>query len=388
MTTVVTQKEYFMTSPRVIYFGISTQKSAAEVGGWSKVEQMGLKDALTYDTTTQKYHNYTKSEITNLINHLQTADLIVGFNQLQFEYKILSSYTDTNLNALPNFDMLSKIEGALNFRVSRDNLAQNTLGEFKHNKRQSSLGKRIDTTKKLFAHGCKEGHLSYQNDYFGTKAVCDTSNWADTARSMTERKQLFDTVGKLNKPGLSPPSAVSRRPRKPSIQEPTPKPTPSHLVRTGRSVTPKEKLTPKLTLTAPQTQRLSSKIYHLPEYHWSKSPTSSEFIGGNSIHTRIPGKVLEQAVQIYDAAKRQHRHNPAFYAYDEMMEANLLDPAIPFHQFNVAIAGLWLDRNPHKSGYKNGNSRFYFIDGSGTLVSERVRDYIDMRNIREESARG
>ncbi len=377
-----------MTSLRVIYFGISPQKSAAEVGGWSKVEQMGLKEALTYDTTTRKYHNYTKSEITNLINHLQTADLIVGFNQLQFEYKILSSYTDTNFNTLPNFDMLSKIEGMLNFRVSRENLSQNTLGESKYSKGRSSLGKRIDTTKKLFAHGCKEGYLSYRNNRFGTKEVCDTSSWADTARSITERKQLFDTVGKENKLELSPPSAVLRRPHKPSIQEPTPKPTSSHLVGTGRSITSKEKLTPKPTFTAPQTQRLSFKIYRLPEYHWPKSPTSSEFIGENSIHTRIPGKVLEQALQVYDAAKRQHRHNPALYAYDEMIKANLLASVPPFHQFNVAIVGLWLDRNPHKSNYKNGNSRFYYIDRSGTLASERIRDYIDMRNIKEELARG
>ena len=35
-----------MTSPRVIYFGIRPQKSAAEVGGWSKVNQMGLRYAL------------------------------------------------------------------------------------------------------------------------------------------------------------------------------------------------------------------------------------------------------------------------------------------------------------------------------------------------------
>ena len=104
-----------MTSPRVIYFGVSSQKSAAEVGGWSNVDQMGLKDAVTYDTTTHKFDNYTKSEIKNLIDHLQTADLIVGFNQLQFDYKILSPYTDTDLATLPNFDMLSKIERTLNF---------------------------------------------------------------------------------------------------------------------------------------------------------------------------------------------------------------------------------------------------------------------------------
>ena len=357
MTTVVTQKEHFMTSPRVIYFGISTQKSAAEVGGWSKVEQMGLKDALTYDTTTRKYHNYTKSEITNLINHLQTADLIVGFNQLQFEYKILSSYTDTNFNALPNFDILSKIEGTLNFRVSRDNLFQNTLGESKHSKGRSSLGKRIDTTKKLFAHGCKEGYLSYRNNRFGTKEVCDTSNWADTARSVTQRKQLLDQIVVPNEPELPESTPVPRISSKPLKEKPI----------SGPITTPSTKLPPK----SPKSSHIARQV------------TPARGSG-----TRIPRQVLEQALPIYDEARSQDLYSPKRHTYDEMLEANLLDPIIPFHKFKVAITKLWLDRNSHKSNYKNGNSRFYYIDGSGTLASERIRDYIDMRNIKEELARG
>ena len=290
-----------MTSPRVIYFGVSSQKSATEVGGWSNVGQMGLKDAVTYDTTTRKYDQYTKSQITALIDHLQTADLIVGFNQLQFDYKILSAYTDTNLDALPNFDILSKIERTLNFRVSRDNLSQNTLGESKHSKGRSSLGKRIDTTKKLFAHGCKEGYLSYRNNRFGTKEVCDTSSWANTARNITQSKQ-------------------------PSEQD----------------------------------------------------------LDKNSVGKEIPEEVL----RIYDMAKNQHHHSSALHTYNEMIENNLLAPAIPSDQVNVAIVGQSLNRNPHKSNYKNGNSRFYYFDRSYTFASERVNDYRDMRNIREELARG
>ncbi len=150
---------------------------------------MGYKESVTYDTTTRKYDKYTKSQITYLIDLLQTADLIVGFNQLQFDYKILSSYTDTNLDALPNFDMLSKIEGMLNFRVPRDNLAQNTLGESKNRKGRLTLENRVKITKELFKHGCKEGYLSYRNNRFGRKEICDTSSWPDTARRVTQRKQ-------------------------------------------------------------------------------------------------------------------------------------------------------------------------------------------------------
>ena len=139
---------------------------------------------LIYDTATGEYHNYTKSQITNLINSLQNADLIVGFNQLNFDYKILSTYIDTDLEALPNFDMLNEIEHTLNFRVSRDNLAQNTLNEFNSKERSTN---NVEITKELFKHACKKGHLFYHNTRLDTKAMCDTSDWADTARNMAQK---------------------------------------------------------------------------------------------------------------------------------------------------------------------------------------------------------
>ena len=319
-----------MTSPRVIYFGVSSQKSAAEVGGWSNVDKMGLKDALTYDTTTRKYQSYTKSQIADLTHHLQAADLIVGFNQLQFDYKILSSYTDADLDALQNFDMLSKIEGVLGFHVSRDNLAQSTLSASTDNKGRVTLGKRIDTTKKLFAHGCKEGALFFRNERFGTKGMCDTSNWADIARSITQRKHPLDPI------------AVPSEPESPQ----------------------------------------STPVPQIPSESPKKPPIMvTEAFDKNSIGKQIP----EEALRIYCEAKSQHHHCPALYTYKKV--ASLLDPSISFEQFNVGIGGLWHARNPHER-YKNGNFRYYHIDRSSTVAPEWVNDSVDIRNIKEEGTRG
>ena len=371
-----------MTSPRVIYFGISTQKSAAEVGGWSKVEQMGLKDALTYDTTTQKYHNYTKSEITNLINHLQTADLIVGFNQLQFDYKILSSYTDTNLDTLPNFDMLSKIERTLNFRVSRDNLSQNTLGESKHSKGRSSLGKRIDTTRKLFAHGCKEGYLSYRNNRFGTKEVCDTASWADIARSLTQRKQSISKIAVLSEDDIAKKS-----------------PTPINTLQNSEYFVAKLQGKP-ITRKRGDAQD-ESQHHHTTEEHGVETQQFHHESRGVHRHVteqhvynkmeQLFGPTISfhqfvEARRLYHESRGSYPYNTEQHAYDEWVQ--LFGPVISFHQFMVAIGRLhsWYPRN--KSNYKNGDSRYYYIDRSGTFVSERVKDYLDIRNIKEELARG
>lgn len=369
---MVTQKAHFMTSPRVIYFGISTQRSAVEVGGWSKVDQMGLKDALTYDTTNHKYHNYTKSQVTNLINDLQIADLIVGFNQLQFDYQILSTYTDTDLSTLPNFDMLSKIEQTLNFRVSRDNLAYNTLGNSKNSKSLSTLENRVEITKKLFAHGCKEGYLSYHNNRFGTKEVCNTSNWADTARSITQRKQLLDPIVTPDEPELLQSPATQRIPSESPKKKPISEPITTLPTKFPEEL-PQPLRTPRQVNFAPRLSR--------EEYLRAKYPDIPD-LNKNSIGKRIP----KEALQIYGAAKSQQHHHPALHTYKKV--ASLLDSSISFQQFNVAIVGLWRDQNPHKSYQTQNPRRYYYFDRSSTLASERVSDHIDIRNIKEELARG
>ena len=373
-----------MTSPRVIYFGIRPQKSAAEVGGWSKVDQMGLKDALTYDTATRKYRNYTKSQIINLIESLQTADLIVGFNQLNFDYKILSTYTDTDLEALPNFDMLSRIEQTLNFRVSRDNLAHNTLENSKNSKSLSTLENRVGITKKLFAHGCKEGYLSYHNSRFRKKEVCNTSSWADTARSLTEKKQSLSEIVVLSESDIAKTS-----------------PTPINTSQNSEYFVakPQDKpITQKLDLDNVQDK---NQHHHTTEGHtvetrqfYHESSGVHRHVTEQHIYNRMEqlfGPTISfhqfvEARRLYHESRDAYSYDTEQHAYDKWVQ--LFGHVISFHQFMVAIGQLhsWYPRN--KSNYKTGDFRYYYIDRSGTIAFERVNDYVDIRNIREELARG
>ena len=368
-----------MTSPRVIYFGIRTQKSAAEVGGWSNVYQMGLKDTLTYDTTTRKYHNYTKSQITDFIDHLQTADLIVGFNQLQFDHKILSTYTDTDLDTLPNFDMLNKIEQTLNFRVKRDNLVQNTLNEFTNSKEHPTIKDRVEITKKLFAHGCKEGHLFYYDNRFGTKKVCDTSSWADIARSITQRKHSVSEIGTPSENDIAKTC-----------------PSPPNTSRNNEYFV--EKLQGKPLIQERGDAQDESQHHHATEveaqWFYSEPRGAHRHVPEQYVYdewVQIFGPTISfhqfaEARRIYHESRGAYPYDTEQHAYDEWVQ--MFGPTISFHQFVVAIGRLhsWYPWN--KTNYKNGNSRHYYIDRSGTLVSERVNDYIDIRNIKEELVRG
>ncbi len=347
-----------MTSPRVIYLGIGTEKSEKEVGGWSKVDQMGLRDALIYDTATRKYHNYTKSNVADLIAKLQTADLIVGFNQLNFDYKVLSTYSDKDLETLPNFDMLNKIEQTLNFRVSRDNLAANTLDSFKNEKAYTNVTERVETNKKLFAHACKEGYLFYENKRFGGKDRCNTSNWAETARNLSQKNKFLAEAKVISEKNTSK-NTDNSIPNAPTV--------PIDIW--------KDTVDIKIEADQIDTGNKSDiKEHQHTSEHWEYK----------SSITKVSNKTqfTEIARQVYDQTK--NRHARAWYAYNNMCK---LGHVTSFHQFMNAIGRVSNSTSP-KNNIKRNGSRYPYIDRSGTLVSEWVNDHIDVRNIKEELARG
>ena len=106
---------------------IETRRSAAEVGGWNKADRMGVSCAVLYDSKTDEYHTYLQEEIEALTEHLKELDLIIGFNIIRFDYKVLSGLSDYNFHSLPTLDILMKVHEILGYRLSLDHLSQQTL---------------------------------------------------------------------------------------------------------------------------------------------------------------------------------------------------------------------------------------------------------------------
>jgi len=52
-----------------------------------------------------------------MLAKLAAADLVVGFNALGFDYRVLRGYTDRDLRALPTFDLLDAVHARLGFRL-------------------------------------------------------------------------------------------------------------------------------------------------------------------------------------------------------------------------------------------------------------------------------
>ena len=112
----------------IVYFDLETQKSAAEVGGWDKISCMGMSVGVTYSPVRDEYRIYSEKQVDALLRELQRADLIVGFNNLRFDYEVLHGYTALDLRQLPTLDMLVALQEKLQHRLSLDAIASATFG--------------------------------------------------------------------------------------------------------------------------------------------------------------------------------------------------------------------------------------------------------------------
>src|SRR5437899_2950269 len=77
----------------IVYFDLETQKSADEVGGWSKISRMGMSVGVTYSTARADYGIYGEQRVNNTLTDLQRDDRVVRFNVRRFGYRDGHGYT-------------------------------------------------------------------------------------------------------------------------------------------------------------------------------------------------------------------------------------------------------------------------------------------------------
>src|SRR5215212_7991628 len=81
----------------VVYFDLETQRTANDAGGWGQKRNMGMSIGVTYSTKLGEYRIYTEKTVDDLVQQLMRADLVVGFNVINFDYEVLMAYTAFDL---------------------------------------------------------------------------------------------------------------------------------------------------------------------------------------------------------------------------------------------------------------------------------------------------
>lgn len=171
---------------RVLVFDLETQLSAEEVGGWSAIRQMRLALGGVFDSTDGEIHIYDEAHVDDLISHLRSGDLVVGYNQVHFDYEVLRGYTHDNFSDLPTLDMLLETQKQSGLRLKLDTLAKATLGVKKLADGLQSLAwwkegrldlieeycrKDVEITRDLFFFALKNGYLLFKRKDFGVVRI-------------------------------------------------------------------------------------------------------------------------------------------------------------------------------------------------------------------------
>jgi len=111
----------------VLTFDLETQKTFHEVGGDRNAADLKLSVGVVRDEDTGAYEVYTEDEAGDLVDRLFSAGRVVGYNLVEFDYRVLRPYTPLDFDRINTLDMLHTIEEKLNRRVKLDDVARATV---------------------------------------------------------------------------------------------------------------------------------------------------------------------------------------------------------------------------------------------------------------------
>lgn len=168
-----------------IVLDLETQKSFDDVGGRGKNHLLKISVCGIYDYTTDKYQIFEERELAKLSPILQTADQIIGFNIIDFDFEVLKPYLNFDIFSVPALDLLAEVEKTLGHRIKLDSIAQGTLGSGKtgsgkeallyfKNGRWDLLKKYclddVKITKQVYDYALRNQKVLYK-DFFKTKEI-------------------------------------------------------------------------------------------------------------------------------------------------------------------------------------------------------------------------
>ena len=164
-----------------IVFDVETKLSFQEVGGAGNMDKLGISVLGAYFYADEKYRAFEEREIPEFekiireLAHKKNGQLI-GFNINHFDLPVLQPYISWSLRELPTLDLMNDVEIGAGFRVSLDNLAQNTLNSQKSGDglqairwyKEGKIGeikkyclKDVELTKNLYEYGVKNAGVYF-----------------------------------------------------------------------------------------------------------------------------------------------------------------------------------------------------------------------------------
>jgi DEAD/DEAH box helicase domain-containing protein len=162
-----------------IFFDLESQNLFQEVGGRDRIDQLRMSCGVTYSTLRQEFSVYWEKDVQALLQELQSAEQVIGFNLKAFDYRVLQPYAPKlNFGSIRTIDMLQDIHRTLGFRLSLDAIAEASLGTTKladgvqavqwyrakeFEKLAEYCKKDVEITRQVFEFGREHGYVHYRS---------------------------------------------------------------------------------------------------------------------------------------------------------------------------------------------------------------------------------
>lgn len=168
-----------------VVFDIETQTWFTELPPGSTHADLKISVLGAYFSQNEEYIAFLEHDLDVFVDRLKQADLVIGYNSIGFDYKVLQPYTNLELNSLPSYDIMLEMEKKIGYKVKLGDVATATLGYTKTDKgenatkyfREGTWDKLIDycmydvkITKEVFEVALNTGKLKYK-DLIDTKEV-------------------------------------------------------------------------------------------------------------------------------------------------------------------------------------------------------------------------
>ena len=147
------------------------------MGGHTNIRDMLMSVGSLYIEPEGVFKSYKEDQIQEMIDEILSADLVVGFNVINFDYVVLSHYTDKDFSAVNTVDMLFDVQDTLGHRLKLDTIAKASLDGVKKSAdglaalRWFKEGKideiikyceqDVAVTRDVYKHGLNEGAINY-----------------------------------------------------------------------------------------------------------------------------------------------------------------------------------------------------------------------------------
>jgi len=197
------------TRESTLVIDIETKKAA---GAREDHHNLGIAVVGVYDYLKDEFLAFEEHEIAKLEELILKRNLIVGFNIIDFDYRVLQPHLKSvKLEDVPTLDIIEEVRRFIGFRVALNNLAKHTLGEEKsgngleavewfHQGRIEDVKRYclddVRLTRDLYEYGKGEGVVKLESRERGVVAV--PAGWAKLAQEREDIQNILEEAGKKN----------------------------------------------------------------------------------------------------------------------------------------------------------------------------------------------